>query len=65
MTPEGRMELRRARRTQKRGLPKIGAPVLVLAFAVVLVAGALIGYQSICATVPCPVCGCWAKKSAA
>ena len=45
MTPEARIEMRRARRTQKRALPKIGAPMFVLAFAVLLVAGALIGYQ--------------------
>ncbi|MCC7165806.1 MAG: VanW family protein [Anaerolineae bacterium] len=45
LTPEARIELRRARRAQKRGLPRIGAPWIVLAFAAVLVAGALFGYQ--------------------
>lgn len=45
LTPEARIELRRARRTQKRSLPKIGAPLIVLAFAALLVMGALVGYQ--------------------
>lgn len=45
LTPEARIELRRARRAHKRALPHIGAPILVLAFAAVLVAGAFFGYQ--------------------
>lgn len=45
LTPEARIELRRARRNQRRGLPKIGAPLLVLTFVALLAVGALAGYQ--------------------
>lgn len=45
MTPEARIELRRARRSQKRALPAIGAPILVLALVALLLGGAFLGYQ--------------------
>lgn len=45
LTPEARIELRRARRKNQRTLPSIGAPILVLAVVVVLIVGAFFGYQ--------------------
>lgn len=45
MTPEARIELRRARWTQKRTLPRISAPVVVLMLAVLVLGGAFLGYQ--------------------
>lgn len=46
MTPEARVDLRRAqRRAKRRTLPRIGAPIVVLVLAVLLVGGALAGYQ--------------------
>ncbi len=45
LTPEARIELRRARRSQNRALPKIGAPVLVLLLALFGLVGAFLTYQ--------------------
>ncbi len=45
MTPEARIELRRARRSQPRALPKIGAPIFVTALFVLAIVGAFLGYQ--------------------
>lgn len=45
MTPEARIELRRARRVQKRARAKIGAPILVLAVVALLTLGIFLGYQ--------------------
>lgn len=45
LTPAARIELRRARRQTKRALPKIGAPLFVLALAAMLIVGAFFAYQ--------------------
>ena len=45
LTPEARIELRRARRSQPRVLPKLGAPLFVLILALMLVVAGFFGYQ--------------------
>lgn len=46
LTPEARIELRRARRNHQRTFPRIGAPILVLAVVALIAVGAFFGYQS-------------------
>lgn len=45
LTPEARIELRRARRQHRRTLPRVGAPFLVLVLFLLVLGGALAGYQ--------------------
>lgn len=45
MTPQARIELRRARRAQRRSFPKIGLPILLLGLLALVVVTALAGSQ--------------------